>query len=190
MEDTGFDTFSPYAKRSYKRPRGFLFVAIFILLLFLLTFIGIRLLGAQQEPEEEVVVVPTLTPQPTIAPTESITPTGAKKPSLTPSPTKTAAKPGVVTKTGLTIAVLNGSGTAGAAKTVAADLEALGYTVSQTGNADNFGYEKVSISVKSAKKEYLQQLKNDLSANYTIGSASATLSSSSETDAIVIVGQE
>jgi hypothetical protein len=68
-------------------------------------------------------------------------------------------------------------------------LEDLGYVVSKTGNANNYDYSKTVIEVKATRKSYLPLLQKDLSAKYSIGSTSATMTDSSA-DAIVIVGKE
>jgi len=50
---------------------------------------------------------------------------------------------------GLKIEVLNGSGMTGIAHKIAKDLELLGFEIVNTGNADNFDYEKTKIIVYS-----------------------------------------
>lgn len=196
MDDVAFEGIPAYNKRSYRRPRGFVFIVIFILLLLILAFIGIRLLGAQNENEQQVVdlepsptaTIPTPIPTSEVTPTQTntkTTPTGGK-----PSPTKTAIKTGDTSRNNISVEVLNGSGTAGAAKAVASSLEKLGYTISRFGNADSFEYKNITISVKSTKSELLSLLKNDLSSDYIIGSTSAKLPSTSSSDAVIIIGKE
>lgn len=43
------------------------------------------------------------------------------------------------------LTVLNGSGSTGVAATVAEELEALGFTVAETGNAESFGFHRVRV---------------------------------------------
>ena len=69
-------------------------------------------------------------------------------------------------------------------------LEEKGYTVADTGNTDEYTYEKTEILVKSGKEGYIALLEEDLKGTYTLGSGSATLSEDSSYDAQVIVGKE
>jgi len=68
-------------------------------------------------------------------------------------------------------------------------LKSFGYKITSTGNADNYNYENVTIQVKSTKSNFLALLKKDLGFSYTVGSASADLSSDSTSDALVIIGK-
>ena len=45
------------------------------------------------------------------------------------------------------------------------------------------------IEVKKSEPNLLTKLKSDLNKTYTVGTASATLSDTNDTDAIVIVGK-
>lgn len=174
--------------------RRIIFIIGGIIILIALVVTAIVATGGEGEIEENITPTPTESfeePSPTEEITltpenEDTTPTPTSK--TTPTPTKGASS-STVDRSGLSIAVQNGGGVAGAATKAKDTLEDLGYTVSSTGNADNFDYETTTIRVKAAKKQYLDQLKKDLSASYTIGSASADLTSGSA-DAIVIIGKK
>lgn len=112
---------------------------------------------------------------------EEVTTTPTKAPTAAPADTD-------IDRADLSIAVQNGSGVAGAATDASDFLEGLGYEVVSTGNADNFEYTETVIRVKSSMKEYLDQLEEDLSGEYTVGSATADYTG--EADALVIVGAE
>ncbi|MFQ3548355.1 MAG: LCP family protein [Armatimonadota bacterium] len=56
------------------------------------------------------------------------------------------------------VEVLNGSGIAGAATKVASVLEAAGFDVTRTDNADGFDYEKCRIIAKSSDSEPVQRI--------------------------------
>ncbi len=118
-----------------------------------------------------VVVVPTATPTP--------------EPKTTPSPTPVEVK-----KESLSIQVLNGGGKAGAATKMKKSLEAKGYTVKDTGNAEEYTYDKTEIHVKSVKNGALQMLEADLKDTYTLGTSAADLEDSVAYDVRVIVGKE
>ena len=118
-----------------------------------------------------VVVVPTPTPTPTI--------------QTTPTPATSE-----LVRSAITIQVLNGGGKAGAATKMKEALEDKGYTVSDTGNADSYSYDKTVIQVKAGKSAYLPLLEKDLQDAYTLGTSSAKLDESVQFDARVIVGKE
>lgn len=107
-------------------------------------------------------------------------------PTAAPTPTPTPA----IDKKTITIEVLNGSGIAGTAGNMKTFLEEKGYTVSGTGNAKNYEYEKTEIQTKEETASYSAFIASDLAGSYTVGSISATLKSSLPYDVVVIVGKE
>ncbi|MEK7543450.1 MAG: LytR C-terminal domain-containing protein [Patescibacteria group bacterium] len=112
-------------------------------------------------------------------------PTPTPTPSPTPIPTPAAAA-----RSDITLQILNGGGTSGSAGKAKTFLEEKGYTVSATGNTDEYTYKKTEVHVKADKEAYLELLKKDVSENYTLGTSSADLPSDSSYDAQVIVGKE
>lgn len=117
-----------------------------------------------------LVVVPTSTP--TVA-------------SSTPTPTSAEVK-----KDAVTIQVLNGGGKAGAATRMKKLLEEKGYTVKDTGNTEEYTYDKTEVHTKATKKEYLSLVEGDLSGDYSMGTSAADLEESVAYDIRVIVGSE
>jgi hypothetical protein len=128
-------------------------------------------------------VSPTLEPteEPTATPSGSITP-GETSPTVRPTTGK------VESATELNIQVLNGSGTVGAAAEVRDFLSNQGYENIDTGNADNYDYEGITINIKSSRQEFLTDIKSALEEKYTVGD-SGTLSAGSAYDVVVIVGK-
>ncbi len=118
-------------------------------------------------------------------PTMFAKPTPTPQPAPTPTPT-----PATAVRGDIKIQILNGGGTPGSAGKAKAFLEKKGYTAIETGNTDKYTYTKTEILVKSGKEAYLEFLKADLEADYTIGTASATLPADVAFDARVIVGKE
>lgn len=189
------------SKSSGNKLRIILIILGIIILVGLIIFAAIATNGKE---EKEVVITPTIapptaTPTPTIemtpTPTESLTPTKKPKNSPTPekgtpTPTGTSSvdKASGLDRADLKIEVQNGSGTAGVATKASNLLKKLGYDVVSSGNADNFDYEGTTIQVKSTKKAYLDILKKDLSATYTISSATSDYKGT-EADAVVIIGK-
>lgn len=107
-------------------------------------------------------------------------------PTVTPAPTPT---PVSVDKTSFEIKVLNGGGTPGAAGKMKTLLEDKGYTVSGTGNTDEYTYETTEIHGKTTMKDAIANLQADLSDTYTLGTVAADLSASASADVEVIVGK-
>lgn len=202
MEETKFQTSEQQfpASTSSKRPSGFsrlVFIIIALAILGGIVFGAYKFLGSRGKKEEASV---TPTPTEFVFPTDTPapTPTPEVKPSPSISPTKTPTpKPSInpidkttgLDRSKLSIEILNGSGTAGVAKKAADILKNLGYSVTSTGNADNFNYETTTIEVKSTKSDYLVLLKKDLTNSYSIGTSSSTLSASVSADARIIVGK-
>lgn len=135
-------------------------------------------------------MTPTLTPLPTPTPTPQgkATPTPTKKLTPTPIPQRSATTAAELKRQAISVQVLNGSGVVGSAKKLADYLASLSYAIAATGNASSFDFEQTVIQTK--KESDLELLKGDLAAQYEIGSASATLSSSSSYDAVVTVGKK
>ena len=195
MEESSFQ--SPVSQFNYQSPeppgksKKFLKLIIFAIILIGLIW-GVQKLffGGSQESKPAVITpTPTEYQFPTDTPAPS--PTGALE--ATVAPTSKAINP-VDSATGLdrstlSVEVQNGSGETGVASKGSDILKSFGYKVIATGNADNFDYQNTTIKVKSTKINFLALLKKDLGFSYTVGSASADLSSSSTADALVIIGK-
>lgn len=184
-------------QRSNQPSRGSkkIVIIILLLLLFAAAIFGItRFMGVsapevkeEVEPSPTEIIFPTDTPAP--IPQESPTPEASKTP--TPKPTGDPVdKATGLDRSELSVTVLNGSGKTGAAKAASDALKSLGYEIVSVGNADSENYENTTIQVKSAQSKYLDLLKKDLSATYTIGTTSADLAADASSDAVVIVGKE
>ncbi|MEK7573785.1 MAG: LytR C-terminal domain-containing protein [Patescibacteria group bacterium] len=198
MDENPFPAPSLDNKTASKKRKRFVFLFFAIVFILLLIYVGSKVLGTNTTNENaeitptptEEFIIPTDTPAPTI--TEEVTPSPTSKP--TPSPTPKTSVNSVDKVTGLDrkdlkVIVQNGSGESGVAGKVADILKGLGYNVVSTGNADNFNYSDVTIQVKSAQSDFLPIIKKDLSSEYTIGSSTSDLPSSSSSDAVVIVGK-
>lgn len=182
------------ATKSSRRPKLIVFFVLFLVLLGGSIYAGSRFLGSSEGNTENTL--PTAAPTPTLsaaAASETIDESEDKEPSPTSgagSPTPTGrAGTAELDRESLTIAVENGSGEAGVAGEMADVLRDLGYTVSSTGNADDFDHEDVTIQVKSTKARYLDLLEKDLAGSYTVAEATSDLAGSASTDALVIVGK-
>lgn len=175
MEESAFPR--AHEMHANRRPKALLLLVLLLVILAVLIFVGTRFLGTGSEdnsgptPTEEVAEV---------APTSSDEPV-----EETPTPTPEEEE---LDRSSLSVQVLNGSGISGAAGELAGILEDLGYTDVTTGNADEFEYEDISISVTSTKANFLNLLETDLEDSYTIGNTDTDLVSDTY-DAVIIIGE-
>lgn len=184
------------SSKSSGNKKRVILIIIGIVILIGLVALAVIATGGKGESEKNLTPTPIVaTATPTASPTVTpeVTPgkgTPTVTPKVSPTPGKTTPTPsGAATldRADLNVAILNGSGEAGAATKASDALKKLGYTVASSGNADTFDYPKTIIQVKSTKKGYLEQLKLDLSDTYTIGAATADYTG--DADAVVIVGK-
>ncbi len=184
-DEVPFQDFPAYTEQSSNKGRGFIILLVIVLLIAAVVG-GLYFLGNSKKSESKPVVTKTK-PTPTHKPTEtpSATASGSITPSgkLTPTPSGTSSK---LDRTKLNIAVLNGSGVAGAANKTASELKSLGYTIGATTNADKFTYTGITILVKKSEKDYGDLLKKDLAS---LGNVTVTVDDTIPTDAQVIIGK-
>lgn len=195
MEDSSFQ--SPVSQFNYSSPapasksKKFLKLAIFAIILIGLIW-GVQKLffGGKEAKPVGITPSPTEYQFPTDTP-EASPAADAEKPTTTPTTKSVNPVDGAtgLDRSTLLVEVQNGSGETGVASSASDILKSFGYKIIATANADNFDYQNTTIQVKSAKSNFLALLKKDLGFSYTIGSASADLSSSSTADALVIIGK-
>lgn len=203
-EGVGFEGISMMQEEKSNVTKILILIVGTVIILGVVGFGASAFFGSSNEalsPTPGITILPTSsrepsnTPEPTTSENVSVTPTKKLTPSVTPklSPTKSGT-PSVTStqkKGTLQISVLNGSGTRGAAKAVSDILTDAGFTVVDTGNADAFTYDGVTITIKNSRKQELEALKKALTTNnYLITSTKTTLEESSSEDAEVIVGAE
>lgn len=169
MKDS-FSEFPSYVERSSPKPK-LLLIFVIVLILIIASLAGLYFLGANKNKQviQSIPTAPTPTPVvqiPTVAPT---------MPQLD--------------RGDLTVAIKNGSGTAGAAKGISSYLNGLGYKIGTIGNADKFTYTGITIHVKKSKSDYLKQLQQDILENDKNATISAGTDDTITTDAEVIVGK-
>ena len=168
-----------------KRPGGGknLVIAVVVILLLIGGYFGYKSFkGPKPTPTP-----PPIVEQATPTPTEEATPSATPKATTTP---KALPTHGVVSNVhDLDIQILNGSGTAGAAGGVKDFLAGKGYKNLETGNADNFDYQNVTVRIKDSASKFLNEINNDLKEKYTIASQSGTLSADALFDVSIIVGK-
>ncbi len=131
-------------------------------------------------------MVDNTSPQPETNIQEQVNP-----PDQTPIPTVApdASPAAELDKSEISIQVLNGSGVAGAAGGVEDILSGADFENISTGNADNYDYQETEISVKAGQTDLLQELRQLLAEDYTLGTTDQALEATSEYDAVIIVGQ-
>lgn len=112
-------------------------------------------------------------------------PTPTLAPTAIPTPTLAA-----LNRENIKISVVNGGGTPGAGGRMKTFLEEKGYTVITVGNAEDYSYEQTEVLAKSGKADIVALLSDDLKADYSLGTSSATVEDNASYDAQVIVGKE
>ncbi|HZE86892.1 MAG TPA: LytR C-terminal domain-containing protein [Methylomirabilota bacterium] len=165
MEDTPAQESAYSVEKSSRKP-GLIAVFFFILLLIIISLIALYFIGVRSKNS----LFAPQTPSPTQTPTAMPTPT--------PLPLERST---------LQIAILNGSGVPGTAKSISSYLSSLGYTIKVVGNADRFDYRNITVKVKKEQRAYLPLLQKDLSRKFS--SVSASVSDDASADADVIVGR-
>lgn len=111
-------------------------------------------------------------------------------PTVVPTAIPTAAPVVAVSRSDVRVKILNGGGVVGAGSKMKAFLEEKGYTVSDVANADAYTYETTEIKIKAGSDAIGKILSDDLKADYSLGSTSATLAENASYEAEVIVGKE
>jgi hypothetical protein len=185
MEEISYSGGGSRIKRGL--PKRFVIFGGLFLIIILLLGSAVFFIMREDSPSEETSTSITLneSEEPSPEPTEEPTLTPEDE-ELTPTKVPTGAS---VNKSSIKVAVQNGSGEAGVAGAGAQILRDAGYTISSTGNADNFEYEDVTIQIKNSKKSALAGIEDALSEDYTVGDTSTDLPESSAYDVLVIIGQ-
>lgn len=158
-------------KKKVKINKGvvlFVFFAILLLTLLAGGLIVSRESLNQKEATSKKSVITVLSPVPTEA-------------EPTPTPT--------INISILKISILNGSGVSGKAGEVKKYLEGLGYENITTGNAKNYDYKNITLSIKSDKNEFLDRLKTDIAKKYTLNEKSPAVETSNASDVVIIIGK-
>lgn len=169
--NASFPGFPTYVEKSSNTGRKVLFLVVIMIIIAVIVLAGLYFLG--QSRLKNFSFAPAR-PTPTQAP---VTPT--TQPTPTPK----------LLRKDLSITVLNGSGTKGAASVMADYLTGLGYTVAKTGNADSFDYTKTTVQVAKDKSQYLSMLKDDLAKQKNAGEIDASVSADLSSGAEVIVSK-
>lgn len=193
-EDSSFQEFPTYVKQSSSKPRLFIiFISLFVLVVAVLAVL--YFLGAKTKDSKPTVsAVPKQISKPTdtvVSSTSaelSISTTPLPSSKLTPTGGKANEK-SVLERSSLHVAILNGSGTPGAAKQISSYLNSVGYTIQTIGNADDFTYRNITVKIKKAKSEYLAQLKKDIAENSPSITILTSVDDKLSADAEVIVGK-
>lgn len=180
-DDSAFQGPPAYVAKTSNKKR--LVIIFFVVLILVIAGLGgLYVLGNSTKKTPN----PTA-PVPTEAPVATATPEASTSGSL--SPTLAATSSAGLDRKILKVAVLNGSGTAGAAQKIAGPLKIAGYTSLTTGNADVFTYTGITIHVKKAQSGYLKQLQKDIATADSTAKVTASIDDTISTEAEVIVGK-
>lgn len=130
-------------------------------------------------------------PSPLIAAPVAIPEVATTTVATTTEPTSTAiiAPVQAVNKAEYAIAILNGNGKKGVTQTLKTVLEAQGFRVVKTGNADTFSYQQTTVRYKNSVSDpFRKALEQELSIGYTIQQGSG-LTPDDKVDVMIIIGK-
>lgn len=180
-EESPFQVQPAYVQKTSNKKR--LITIFFVVLLLIIAGLGaLYLLGSSAKRSS---VKPT-NPIPTgIVSTPTPSASSAGQLSTTPASTNSPT----VNPVNLSISILNGSGTPGAAGQVAEALKNAGFTNITTGNASSYSYEGITITVKSAENGYTQQIQKYVSTAYPNSKVTVKNDDTISSDIQIIVGK-
>ena len=166
-------------------PQGKLFTALIIISSFLIILAN-GFLWYERLQEERIIhsFTPAIVPKTIVVPVATSTTT----------PSATTTRPAVSPAQGVDrraygIAIENGGGIPGSAKNMKQSLEAQGFRVVRTGNADNFNYRHVTVRyTPSVAEPFRIVVEKILALQYTVVQGSI-LSSDATVDMVIIIGK-
>jgi len=176
-EESSFQGQPTYVGHTSNKRR--LVTIFFVVLLLLIAGLGaLYLLGnSAKHTSNPTNPISTQTVSPSTSLT--VTPTQAATPSAALSPTSSP--------TAMSVSVLNGSGTVGAAGKVADALKNAGFTSVTTGNANAYNYTGLTVYVKD--KANLATIQKDISSLDPSAKITASVDPTISSDVEVIVGK-
>lgn len=107
----------------------------------------------------------------------------ASAPTRAPTPTEEAS----ANLSAYSISILNGSGRAGEASTLQKSLDGKGFNVEKIGNAETPVLKTVISAKKAVSAAFIDKLKKELSATYTLDDVQV-LANSSDVDVVIVIG--
>lgn len=111
---------------------------------------------------------------------------GAPVATATPIPAPTVTPAPAINKSDWSFEVLNGTGVTGEAKKLADKIQALGYPVVKTGNADKSNYSRTQILVKKDLLDKADLVVADLQDTIKIASVAGELKDSTASARLII----
>lgn len=112
--------------------------------------------------------------------------TSQPSPEPTPTPIPSPSPEPVLNRAEWSFEVLNGSGLTGEAKRIADKLQALGYQIVKTGNADKSSYSETQISVQEDLLEKIDLVVADIKDVIKVASVAGELKDSTASARIII----
>lgn len=179
--ESPFQTQPAYVQKTSNRKR---LVIIFVVLFWVIVIAlgALYLLGSSTKHSTNSPTNPVPTTQVSMAPASSTSAQLTATPSAAVSPTAASAS-----LTSLTVSVLNGSGTPGAAGKVATALKSAGFSNVTTGNASAYTYTGLTVYVKNS--DNLTSVKQAISAAEPNQQVTTSVKASIPTDVEIIIGK-
>lgn len=123
-------------------------------------------------------VASTISPTPTKSASSEASPSASATAAAAPNATTTPTASGTVTKpSAVTLRVLNGTKTTGAAASASTLLEKGGYAVRTVGNAKNQSYAQTTVYYQAGKKAEAEDVAKTISSKYSPQLEESTLAS-------------
>ena len=179
-----FESLFPEPTVAISGPPSWIWWVLLILASIGLGLVGYKLLNSKVDswlslsgtasPKASAAVTALPTISATSTPEPSSQPTVSPTASLSPTSTPTAGTP--LAKSSVTLRVLNGTTTAGAASTVKSLLEKAGYTVKSIGNAHSQTYQSTVIYYQTGRLEEAKLVQTALNS-YSATIEESTLAS-------------
>lgn len=163
--DEQYETLFPEPTVSLNKPPLWLLYSLGIILLMLLGIFGYNLsnkkLDSWLSPQTPT---PIISEQPTPAATPTFEPTPTPVETATPTPTPTSTPtPKTISKSEITLRVLNGTTKRGAASTARSILTKNGFTVREIGNANHQTYNSTVIYYQPGHQAEAELVQKNLS---------------------------
>jgi hypothetical protein len=179
--DESFENLFPEPTPSLGAPPSWLWWLVLLIISIILGVVGYAL--AQQNLRSWLSIEPSPSPTATAEPTPDPNETPEPTPEPTPTPT---ASPATVDISAVTLRVLNGTTTAGAAARMRQQLERAGFTVRTTGNARNQNYATTIIYYQTGRQAEAEAVRD------AIGGQNVNIEQSSLADpdmVLVVIGR-
>lgn len=184
-EDSPFQVQPAYVQKTSSKKK--LITIFFVVLLLVIAGLGaLYLLGSSAKNSS---AKPTNPVSNSTVVAQTPTPSASSSAQVSATPAAAATVAPTTNPSSLSISVLNGSGTPGAAGQAADALKKAGFTDVTTGNASAYTYQGITVTVKSSQSSLTPQIEKYVSAAYPSAKVTVKTDNTIPTDVQIIVGK-